>query len=197
MNDEKTWVFQVQSGNDDAFTFLVEKYQNPVYNLCYRMVGEAQAAEDAAQETFLRAYQNILRYDPERSFGTWLLSIAAHYCIDLSRRNKLVFVSYDQDDKHFEFPDPETPDPERETMFVEERERIQVLLKQLNSIDRAAIVLRYWYDFTEAEIAQSLSMSLSAVKSRLHRGRRALGKLWQEKTMQPSVERMSYETPAF
>ena len=95
MNDELAWVIQAQQGNDEAFTKLVEEHQTHVYNLCYRMLGEPEAAEDAAQETFLRAYQNLHRYDRTRSFATWLLSIGAHYCIDRLRRRKLPMFSMD------------------------------------------------------------------------------------------------------
>src|SRR3972149_10513944 len=86
-----------QSGNEDleGFSRLVEKYQGAVYNLCYRMLGDHYEAEDAAQETFLRAYRSISRYDRERSFSTWLLSIAAHYCIDQIRRRRMSLVPLD------------------------------------------------------------------------------------------------------
>ncbi len=115
MTDEKAWVAQVQQGNDDAFTQIVETYQKPIYNLCYRMLGEPGAAEDAAQEVFLRAYQNLHRYDPSRAFGTWIFSIAAHYCIDLLRKKKFVMFSMDaenDDGMTFEVPDASAPDPE-------------------------------------------------------------------------------------
>src|SRR5258708_24687982 len=101
------WVIQAQHGSDEAFTRLVEAYQVHVYNLCYRMLGEPEAAEDAAQETFLRAYQHLHRYDQTRPFGTWLLSIAAHYCIDRLRRRRFSMVSMDADDKE---DGPELPD---------------------------------------------------------------------------------------
>jgi RNA polymerase sigma-70 factor (ECF subfamily) len=197
VNEEQTWVLQAQRGNDEAFTQLVELYQTPVYNLCYRMLGEPGLAEDAAQETFLRAYRNISRYDPKRPFPTWLLSIAAHYCIDQLRRRRLRFISTDDDQTEFELPDTEAPDPEKETIRGEERERLRDLLRSLDTIDRAAIVLRYWHDFSEAEIAQSLNLTVSAVKSRLHRARKELGHLWQESTLQPLTERRPYESPAF
>ena len=112
MTDEMAWVHQAQKGDDAAFTNLVEMYQKPVYNLCYRMLGEAEAAEDAAQETFLKAYQNLARYDVERSFATWLLSIAAHHCIDKLRRKKFTSFSIDEDDEgQTELPDRSAPDP--------------------------------------------------------------------------------------
>src|SRR3990170_6652233 len=112
------WVLQAQQGSDDAFTRLVETYQTPVYNLCYRMLGEPEAAEDAAQETFLRVYQHLHRYDRKRPFATWLLSIAAHYCIDRLRRRKFTFTSFDEDEdgRALELPDPAAPSPELETV---------------------------------------------------------------------------------
>ncbi len=200
MDDEQNWIFQAQQGSDEAFTQLVEAYQTPVYNLCYRMLGEAEDAEDAAQETFLRAYQNLRRYDASRSFGTWILSIAAHYCIDRLRKKKFSLFSLDvenEDGAPYEVPDPASPDPEAESVKREERDRLHVLLQKLDPTDRAAIIMRYWYDFSEAEIAQSLKLTVSAVKSRLHRSRRALASLWQEEATRTRSERRVYETPAF
>jgi len=200
VTDEKAWVLQAQQGNDEAFTYLVETYQKPVYNLCYRMVGEPEEAEDAAQETFLRAYQNLHRYDPSRSFGTWILSIAAHYCIDRLRKRKFTMFSMDaenEDGSSFELPDPNSPNPEAESVTKEERDRLHLMLKELDTIDRAAVIMRYWYDFSEVEIAKSLKLTVSAVKSRLHRSRRALAGMWQENESRARTERRVYESPAF
>jgi RNA polymerase sigma-70 factor (ECF subfamily) len=202
VNDELAWVLQAQQGNDEAFTRLVEEYQTHVYNLCYRMLGDPEAAEDAAQETFLRAYQNIHRYDRSRSFATWLLSIGAHYCIDRLRRRKLPVFSMDQENEEgtaFEIPDASSPDPEGETTKREDRDRLHGLLKELDETDRAAVIMRYWYDYSEIEIAESLNLTVSAVKSRLHRARRALAGLWQEGEQRPRAraERRVYESPAF
>ena len=199
MTEEMDWINQSRQGNDEAFTRLVEVYQTPVYNLCYRMLGEVEAAEDAAQESFLRAYQNIHRYDPNRSFATWLLSIAAHYCIDRLRRRRFSTLSIDDDDEEhpMELPDQSAVNPEAETARREEQEQLQKVLRTLNATDRAAIVMRYWYDFSEAEIAESLSLSVSAVKSRLHRARREVAKSWQEEQPRSHLERSPHESPAF
>jgi len=175
--NEAEWLHAAQNGSEEDFSFLIEKYQTPVYNLCYRMLGNAGDAEDAAQETFWRAYQAIKRYDPNRSFITWLLSIAAHYCIDQQRRRRLPTLDLDV------LPEEDVPDhdpnPEHEVGQIEERESMQRLLANLNSQDRAAIVLRYWYDFSEEEISQTLAISVSAVKSRLFRARRLLAEVYQ------------------
>jgi RNA polymerase sigma-70 factor, ECF subfamily len=200
VNDELIWVMQAQQGSDEAFTRLVEEHQTHVYNLCYRMLGEPEAAEDAAQESFLRAYQNLQRYDRNRPFATWLLSIAAHYCIDRLRRRKLSMFSLDEENDDgvtFEIADPASPNPEAESVKREERDRLHILLKDLDATDRAAIILRYWNDYSEIEIAESLNLTVSAVKSRLHRARRALAGMWQEDKPRARAERRPHETPAF
>jgi RNA polymerase sigma-70 factor (ECF subfamily) len=200
VNDEQTWVLQAQQGSDEAFTMLVEEHQTHVYNLCYRMLGEPEAAEDAAQESFLRAYQNLHRYDQSRSFPTWLLSIAAHYCIDRLRRRKLSMFSMDEendDGTTFEIADPASPDPEAESVKREDRAHLHSLLKDFDETDRAAIIMRYWHDYSEVEIAESLQLTVSAVKSRLHRSRRALAGMWQKEAPRPQPERRPHESPAF
>jgi RNA polymerase sigma-70 factor (ECF subfamily) len=199
VNEEMAWVLQAQQGSDEAFTNLVDAYQKHVYNLCFRMLGEPESAEDAAQETFLRAYQHLHRYDRKRPFATWLLSIAAHYCIDCLRRRKFTIASLDQDEDEsgLEFPDVDAPNPESEVVHSEQREQMQGLLKRLDSVDRAAIILRYWNDCSEAEIAETLNLTVSAVKSRLHRARRELAGLWQADTPRSKPERRPHESPAF
>jgi RNA polymerase sigma-70 factor (ECF subfamily) len=200
VNEEQAWVLEAQQGSDEAFTKLVETYQTPVYNLCYRMLGEPDLAEDAAQETFLRAYQHLHRYDQKRPFATWLLSIAAHYCIDKLRRRKFSIFSMDEEDEEgntFEIADPDSPNPEMESMKGQTRARVQSMLKDLDATDRAAIIMRYWYDYSEIEIAESLRLTVSAVKSRLHRARKELAGMWQEEETRVHAKRRTYESPAF
>jgi RNA polymerase sigma-70 factor (ECF subfamily) len=176
---ETTWVVQAQQGDPEAFTRLVETYQRPVYNLCYRMLYDAQDAEDAAQETFLRAFKALRRYDSSRSLMTWLLSIAAHYCIDQIRRRKMAVVSIE------ELPVPDLPDDvlnvEAKYDRREEQGQVHELIKVLDPTDRALVVMYYWYEFSYDEISHALSLSQSAVKSRLHRARRAMALHWLEK----------------
>lgn len=190
---ENTWLEQALQGNMDAFTQLVETYQRPVFNLCYRMLGDSQEAEDAAQETFWRAYQGMKKYDPSRSFATWLLSIAAHYCIDQQRKRKLPMVDIDilpEEDA----PDP-SPNPEKIISKQMENKVLHKLLDQLQPQDRAAIILRYWYEMSEEEIASTLQLSTSAVKSRLFRARRQLADVYQASNP-AALERSPHGTSA-
>ena len=168
-----------RQGNDEAFSRLVEKFQTPVFNLCYRMLGDAAEAEDAAQESFWRAYQSLKRYDQKRPFATWLLSISAHFCIDQLRKRHLVALPMDSLPEE-EAPDP-APNPESSYNQREEQQNLRKLLSGLNPQDRAAIIMRYWYDLSEEEIGEALSLSVSAIKSRLHRARHALAQMWQTK----------------
>jgi len=173
---EAECVQQVIDGNEDAFTDIVEHFQSPVYNLCYRMLGTPQEAEDAAQESFIRAYRSIHRYDPKRPFATWLLSIAAHYCIDQQRKRHLLSVDLDEI-MEFGIMD-DAPDPEKVVTTGEQTELIQKRLAALPVKDRMVLILRYWYDFSEDEICEALEISKSAVKSRLHRARQHMAEQW-------------------
>ena len=198
MTEESAWVQAARKGDDEAFTRLVEAYQKPVYNLCYRMLGDPGAAEDAAQDTFLKAYQNLARYDVQRPFATWLLAITAHHCIDQLRRKRFPSFSIDdQEDGQVEIPDRSTPEPEAEAARKQERERMQDLLQGLDPTDRAAVILRYWDEASEMEIAETLKLTVPAVKSRLHRARRELAKHWEQGGPRIQTERKPYGSPAF
>ncbi len=168
------WVEAALEGDQDAFAELVNTYQNAVYNLCYRMLGERTEAEDAAQEAFIRAYMNLERYDPSRSFKTWLLSIASNHCIDRLRRRRLQWLSLDEPLPSSIMLSSDEPEPEEATIRVQRSQAIQALLNELSTEYRAAVVLRYWYDYSYVEIADILDTTESAIKSRLFRARQAL-----------------------
>jgi len=164
-------------GDQDAFGRLVTLYQTPVYNLAFRMMGNVAEAEEAAQEAFLRAYSNVHRYIPERSFKTWLLSIASHYCIDQLRKRRIRWLSLEDEFTQADDLARHSPNPVDVAIHREREQNIQEKLASLSPIDRAAVTLRYWYDFSYEEIAAVLNLTVSAVKSRLHRSRRAMAKM--------------------
>jgi RNA polymerase sigma-70 factor (ECF subfamily) len=172
--EDQELVARALEGDQGAFADLVEAYQRPVYNLTYRMLGEAREAEDAAQEAFLRAYQHLERYDPQRSFKTWLLSIASNYCIDRLRKRRLTWLSIDEPLPPHPALNSDAPGPEAATLSSERSEAVQELLSDLAPDYRAAVVLRYWYDMPYAEIAAMLDTTESAIKSRLFRARQML-----------------------
>lgn len=172
------WVNATLDGDQDAYAEIVYLYQDPVYNLCYRMLGEHEEAEDATQEAFLRAHRNLQRFDKARSFKTWIMSIASNHCVDRLRKRRLKFVSLDDEPTAAALAlRSSDPLPEQATLLGERREVIHDLLQQLEYDYRLPIVLRYWYDYSYAEIAKEMQTTESAVKSRLFRARRRLANL--------------------
>lgn len=172
------WVEATKQGDQDAFAELVYTFQDPVYNLCYRMLGESGEAEDATQEAFLRAYLNITRYDTQRSFKTWVMSIASNHCIDRIRKRRMHYVSLDDEPTAAALAlSSKDPLPEQATLQNERSELFQDLLLQLDADYRVAVILRYWYDYSYAEIAETMNTTESAIKSRLFRARKSLAEI--------------------
>jgi len=172
MQEETVWIQRTLAGDQEAFTCLVKAYQTAVYNLAYRMLGNTVEAEDAAQETFLKAYTRLNTYDSGRKFSSWLLAIASHHCIDRLRQRRLDWLSLD------ELPPwrwlSNSKRPEEVVIQSEEHGEVRQLLDQLPPHYRAAVILRYWHDLSYREIAEALETTESSVKSTLHRARRML-----------------------
>lgn len=180
INEELIWVEQARKGDQRAFGKLVQAYQKPVFNLTYRMLGNAQEAEDAAQETFLRAYSSLRQYQPEHKFSTWLFAIANHHCIDRLRKRRVTFVSI-EDNPVLENLSGEAPLPERQALMGEQSAEMQRLLQELEPEYRLPLILRYWEEYSYEEIAATMEITVAAVKSRLFRARQQVAKLYGER----------------
>jgi RNA polymerase sigma-70 factor, ECF subfamily len=167
---EHLWLDQARRGDQAAFAKLVEVYQRPVYNLAYRMLGNAAEAEEAAQETFVRMYTKLHTYQPDRKLVSWVLSIASHYCIDRLRRRRINWLSLDDELVASVLPSHQ-PNPEEFALRREACDEVQDCIAALEPGYRAPLILRYWYGLSYEEIAEVMGISVSAVKSRLHRAR--------------------------
>lgn len=173
-DSDSLWVQRTLAGDPQAFGELVRRYERDVFNLAYRMLNERGEAEDAAQEAFMRAYVNLDRYDPERPFKTWLLSITSNHCIDRLRRRRLTWLSLEEPLPPHPALTSNIPGPEEAMLTNERNLLVQEMLAGLSPDYRLAVVLRYWYDLSYAEIAEMLGTTESAIKSRLFRARQAL-----------------------
>ena len=199
-NIEAQWIAEAKTGDKDAFAKLVEKYQRPVYSVCYRMLGTPTAAEDAAQEAFIRAFLALDRYDSNRSFATWILSIASNYSIDQLRKKKVTILSMDNEKYGWMAPPDPGPSPEKAALDKEKSALVQNILADLPETDRAAVILQFWHDYSYDEIAETLGLSSSAVKSRLFRARRLMAEKWQEMQLisappqNSTAKRIAHET---
>lgn len=172
-SEELVWLEQAKRGDAAAFTRLAEAYKLPVFNLCYRMLGNAPDAEDATQEAFIRVYTKLHTYRPEAKLASWVLSIAAHYCIDRLRRRRLTMLSLD-DEPVADIAPSWLPQPEESALRREARDEVQALVERLAPEYRAPVILHYWYDFSYKEIADVMGLTPQAVKTRLHRARQQL-----------------------
>ncbi|MHA6259236.1 RNA polymerase sigma factor SigW [Sporosarcina sp. CAU 1771] len=172
---------EVIKGNQDAFEEIVTLFQHRLYHVCYRMLNNAQEAEDIAQEAFVRAYINIHTFDQKRKFSTWLFRIATNLCIDRIRKKKPDYYldanvpGTEGLDMYSQIAaDGELPEDEVERM--ETQERVQYEISKLPDKYRSVIVLRYIEELPLQEIGDILELPLGTVKTRVHRGRIALRK---------------------
>jgi RNA polymerase sigma-70 factor (ECF subfamily) len=170
--EDDTRPSRARQGDLDAFNALVLDYQTLVYNLCYRFLGQAQAAEDTTQETFLNAWRSISGFRGE-SFRPWFLRIAANLCRDELRRKARRPASSLDLALEAGMPEPEgsSVSPETTSINRDLRFRLEAALGQLPAEQRLAIVLCDVEGLDYAEIAQVMHTSLGTVKSRIARGR--------------------------
>lgn len=174
-SEEQVWLERAMEGDKEAFGKIIEAYQGPVFNLAYRMLSNANEAEEAAQEAFIRAYTRLDSYNPERKFSTWLLSITSNYCIDQIRKRRAILLSIDEPlPPHPALMSDKAAGPESQMIHSETEVMVQSLLSELAPDYRQAVVLRYWYDFSYEEIADVMDTTVSAIKSRLFRARKQL-----------------------
>jgi len=162
-----------REGDVDCFNQLVERYQREVYNLSLRMLGNAQAAEDATQDAFIAAFKGISKFRGG-SFRAWLFRIAANACRDQLRSlRRRPTTSLDALPLELEL-DRHTPSPEEYALSRELGEEIRRALSALPADQRLAVILRDILGLDYDEIAQATASSLGTVKSRISRGRARL-----------------------
>jgi RNA polymerase sigma-70 factor (ECF subfamily) len=166
-------VERAQSGDSDAFRLLVEQHSRAVFRLAFRMTGNEQDAEDVVQETFLRAYRQLDKYEARASFSTWLYRIASNYSLDLIRMRKR------HEDKRERGKAEEkdilqtlpvnTPGPDRITYSSQVKERVNEALNELSAQERTAFVLRHFEGMSIDEIGETLGTGTNATKHSIFR----------------------------
>ncbi|MDP8956348.1 MAG: sigma-70 family RNA polymerase sigma factor [Actinomycetota bacterium] len=161
-------VRRFQQGQEDAFGDLMRRHERRVYNLAYRMLGNTEEARDAAQDTFLSCFRNLERFRGEAAFTTWLHRIAVNICYDSLRKRALSPVDA------IRFPEP-LPAPDHSDESATSID-VQRGLLAVSPEFRAVLILHEIQDVPVEEIAETLDLPVGTVKSRLHRGRVALGR---------------------
>ena len=171
-------MLRVTEGDLDAYEHLVERFKVPVFSLCFQMLRSREDAEEASQDTFVKAFRARATYDRERKVSPWLLRIASNAARDILRkRTSRVVVNSDllaaESDR---IPDGREDAAERRL----DHEEVAKVLATLSETYRTPLVLKYLHGLTNQEIADSIGLSLSSLKVRLSRARELLhDRLWR------------------
>jgi RNA polymerase sigma-70 factor (ECF subfamily) len=162
-------VERAQAGDAEAFRELVESHSPKVFRLAYRITGDEATAEDAVQETFLRAYRSLGRFDARSGFGTWLHRIAVNTALELVRKQQR-HRSHHEEMPAGEEPLPSSePGPDRLALGGEVERAVRSALAGLSPMERTAFILRHFEGRSIAEICDQLGLGVSAGKQAVFR----------------------------
>ena len=186
--DLRELVSRCLAGDQAAMVDLVERYRPQVFGLCYRMLGHREDAEDAAQETFIRALKSLARWDARRDFEPWLLAIAGNRCrTALAARTRRPAMRGIEEDQFVD----RTPDMEAAKNLAEE---VQLALERIRAEYREAFILFHEHELSYEQIAEMLSRPLGTIKTWIRRARQELiallgkrGVLWEPRNEMPRV----------
>ena len=174
-------MLRVKRGDRAAFTELVEKYRQPLFNFVFRTLRDEIETEDVAQNTFLQVWKSRARYERTAKFSTWLFTIARNLCLnEIRRRSRHPADSLEEphaehdDQPQRQYEDKKNFLPTDTTLHSELADKIEEALAELPENQRTAILLCRQDELSYEEIAEVLDCSLSATKSLIHRGREAL-----------------------
>jgi RNA polymerase sigma-70 factor (ECF subfamily) len=149
-----------------------------VFNVCFRILGNRQEAEDLTQEAFIRAYQQIKKYDPERPFGPWMRTLAANHCYNHLKKRRLQNVELE--DEKVQKNDGLSREPEISLEISQENRELYQALWRLPDNQRVALELRHFQGMSYKEMAKALNLPINTVRSHLYRGRQKLAEFLEE-----------------
>jgi len=168
---DSTLIHRTRNGDTDAFGEIVYRYQQSVFNTCYRLLGNHRDAEDLTQNTFIRVYRRLHTYDKQRPFGPWIRKIASNLCFNFLQQqtDEIPFEEH-----HHRTIKDHTTTPEEIYYKFEQTETLHQAIINLPPKHRIMIELRHYQDLSYQEIAEALNIPISDVKSYLFRGRKLL-----------------------
>lgn len=176
--DDTAALEAVRSGNRDAFSILVRRYETKVRGYCARMLSSAADAEDAAQEVFIKAFRSLHRFRGDASFSSWLYRIAANHCIDLARKERISrwfrFGSLAETKVGAGSEDRSAAVSTEGALSVATRQLLEQVLMALPPAQRSLIILREAHGLSYEELAQTLQVSEESVRAHLKRARKKL-----------------------
>lgn len=176
--DEARLIREVRAGKTESFDYFVRQYQRKITRVAYRLLKDAGEADCAAQESFLRAYQNINDFREGSTFETWLTRICINWCKDRLKRKRLVVYLHQAPSERDDESGPRElaslaphpgPSPERRALSREIRERLRKAIETLSPRQRSVFVLKHFEELSIPEIASLTGLDTGTVKSHLFR----------------------------
>jgi RNA polymerase sigma-70 factor (ECF subfamily) len=168
-SDDALLVERARAGDTEAFRGLVERYSGRIFRLAYRILGDEPSAEDAVQETFLRAYRSLARFNARSQFGTWLHRIAANTSVEILRKHQSSRPERTGEEAAASPLSSRDPGPDRRALSQEVERAVRGALADLSPTERAAFVLRHFEGRSIAEICGALGLRESAGKQAIFR----------------------------
>jgi RNA polymerase sigma-70 factor, ECF subfamily len=178
--DDAAAVARARRGDSEAFRLLVERHSRSVYKVAYRVTGNPDDAEDVVQETFLKAYRQLDRFEERASFGTWLHRIAWNCSVDLLRSRPKREQAEEAEtleqlgSTHATVTGAAAPSPERLMASVQVSDRVQEAMARLSPLERAAFVMRHYEGRSIDEISRALEIRENAAKHSIFRAVRKM-----------------------
>ncbi|HYT68921.1 MAG TPA: sigma-70 family RNA polymerase sigma factor [Vicinamibacterales bacterium] len=170
-DDDREWVARCLRGDASAFEPIVRRYQRVLFSVAYRILGNYEDALDATQNAFVRAYEGLDGYDPNRRFFSWIYRIVVNECLNVRRARKPIEPLTDEVEA-----DP-ADGPLRGVEALERSTLIDTALVKLSEEQRLVVVLRHFADLSYSEMSEALGVPEKTVKSRLFEARHRLGEL--------------------
>jgi RNA polymerase sigma-70 factor (ECF subfamily) len=184
LRTDQDLVLAFQGGDRAAFSDLFERYQNKIFTLCVRRLGDRELANEVAQDVFIAVFRSLTKFRGDSKFSTWLYRIAVNHCKNRfkynQRRRRDFHQSLDEQPTD-EGPKKELPAPrartDASTHRAEASQILQAALEQLSPEDRSLLVLRELEELSYEEISEIFGVPKGTIKSRLHRARAQLAKV--------------------
>jgi len=188
METDSTYIKAVLNGDQQAYHHLVTRYQNFVFTISLRILKRKELAEEAAQDTFVKAFYKLNTFQGTAKFSSWLYKIAYRTALDHQRKIKTPMASIDDQASYFQIADHSNKSATAEIEQKEKRSYIERAIEQLPPVDAALITLFYLKTHSIEEIAEILDLSVSNVKVKLFRNRQKLKEILGTMLLNPQKE---------
>lgn len=170
MQEEQQWIGEVLAGNKQAYALIINKYKNLLYATILRMTRNPHDAQDLVQESFIKVYEQLEKYNGTGSFSSWMYRVAINHCMDEFRKKRYKMKSVEIDEGTI----VSTTTPELIFFKNEKSRRLERLIATLPEDERIIILLRYVNELSYQEISEAVETPLATVRNKLHRAKKKM-----------------------